>query len=250
MDLAKAYIESTKKIPSKKQRKFVKLLKELGYIKERSEVDKNYNCITLGIRGSKKSTTMLLSLLYSMVDDPQDDEYFKSALIIAKDYTDLRDTFEKLGSLIKEINQKSKEKYKTTMFVFADYKEYGYGYINNHKFTFMSDRKDTKYFRGINFKQFTDIYVDEFEYLRGLKEKDSIIDVMISINVFKGDKTPVLHFYGTDDGIASFGMSSLFKKNDIPMIFDVRPSDFLNTIPDGIKFKQPSYFKSLLEKFI
>ena len=50
MNLVKEYLKRTKQFPSRNQRRYIKILKEMGLIKDRLEVDKDYNSTTIGIR--------------------------------------------------------------------------------------------------------------------------------------------------------------------------------------------------------
>lgn len=246
MNNSMLYQLQTRKKPTRQQKRYLKILKRLGYIQRESDVNKNYNSTTIGIRGAGKTTRLAAMVLYDLADPANDDNMVLSLVFVNHEGM-FKNAVNTITALARQINVYAQAEYGYDIFDITPSGSNWFIYINGHRIDFRR-RFGEHINRGLNFQEYKKIFIDEFSIPLD-KEHDVLEDILI-YPFFREDQQMKLHLFGTDEGICTYEIRVKFKKLEIPMIYDVLSIDRLNYCPSVKMNTFKKFYYTIFEKLV
>ena len=202
---------------TKKQRRFIKILKELGYIKSSKEIDQPYNTMTIGVRGNGKTVKMALMVLFSKVDLTSSEYAEHNSCVISSTQYGSQASMDTINNLMRYIEREYIKKYKSRLFYDIQAKKgSNHIYVNNHKIRFINGANS--HYEGIHWKVFNDVYVDEFT-LSEIGKDDAFWGELLHRGALHRYDIKA-HLFGTDIGPKIFEAKQQFVKKELPITIE------------------------------
>lgn len=228
------------KFHTRKQRRFIKIVKELGYSLE--NMDQPYNTLAVGIRGSGKTTRELLMVLFSKVDLISSKYEEQNSCIISYTNAQTQINMSTMNFLIRAINRAYEKKYNDKLFYnVQNAKQPNSIYVNNHQIRFIDE--SVTHIEGIMWKKFKDVYIDEFQLKRNRKE-DTFWENLIRSGTFDRYKINI-HLFGTDEGMKAYEVIKLFKSVELQLKVESMSLDQLSYNPEGHKENKNKFMNNI-----
>lgn len=210
---------------TKKQRRFIKIAKDIYHINSIKEIEQPFNTLAVGIRGSGKTTKLALMVVFSKVDSISSEYEEQNSCIVSNTNRQSQTLINTINNIIKIFEMEYKKRYNERLFYSVqNLKQPNIIYINNHQIRFMVD--SITHTEEIQWKKIKDIYIDEFQ-LSISKLEDSILENLIKNGVINKYNIKT-HLFGTDEGMRIIEAVRLFMSEEVPLKVEPMKLDYLS----------------------